>query len=232
MQKQYRRFNMDALLKYQDKTEFNTHDQHKKLGHQSSNVSYVVTFVSNNYGKRAIFTDLNGVTHKIESGITISEGGLLETNNQRVEVRASSGITFRLDKNSEFSIERTIAGVVPVYYGKVYIFGTSNNEFVDGGKYRTSCYNDIKRGINLLIMNICDNVDAYYGLDEETVIYEYDESGKKFPLFISGELTVTELKKDKNTYMRNRYSVVKQREMTDLEINKIYSYFVNPVNWR
>lgn len=223
---------MDALLKYQDKTEFNTHDQHKKLGHQSSNVSYVVTFVSNNYGKRAIFTDLNGVTHKIESGITISEGGLLETNNQRVEVRASSGITFRLDKNSEFSIERTIAGVVPVYYGKVYIFGTSNNEFVDGGKYRTSCYNDIKRGINLLIMNICDNVDAYYGLDEETVIYEYDESGKKFPLFISGELTVTELKKDKNTYMRNRYSVVKQREMTDLEINKIYSYFVNPVNWR
>lgn len=232
MQKQYRRFNMDALLKYQDKTEFNTHDQHKKLGHQSSNVSYVVTFVSNNYGKRAIFTDLNGVTHKIESGITISEGGLLETNNQRVEVRASSGITFRLDKNSEFSIERTIAGVVPVYYGKVYIFGTSNNEFVDGGKYRTSCYNDIKRGINLLIMNICDNVDAYYGLDEETVIYEYDESGKKFPLFISGELTVTELKKDKNTYMRNRYSVVKQREMTDLEINKIYSYFINPVNWR
>lgn len=223
---------MDALLKYQDKTEFNTHDQHRKLGHQSSNVSYVVTFVSNNYGKRAIFTDLNGVTHKIESGITISEGGLLETNNQRVEVRASSGITFRLDKNSEFSIERTIAGVVPVYYGKVYIFGTSNNEFVDGGKYRTSCYNDIKRGINLLIMNICDNVDAYYGLDEETVIYEYDESGKKFPLFISGELTVTELKKDKNTYMRNRYSVVKQREMTDLEINKIYSYFVNPVNWR
>ncbi|UWI43122.1 hypothetical protein [Lactobacillus paragasseri] len=223
---------MDALLKYQDKTEFNTHDQHKKLGHQSSNVSYVVTFVSNNYGKRAIFTDLNGVTHKIESGITISEGGLLETNNQRVEVRASSGITFRLDKNSEFSIERTIAGVVPVYYGKVYIFGTSNNEFVDGGKYRTSCYNDIKRGINLLIMNICDNVDAYYGLDEEAVIYEYDESGKKFPLFISGELTVTELKKDKNTYMRNRYSVVKQREMTDLEINKIYSYFVNPVNWR
>jgi hypothetical protein len=223
---------MDALLKYQDKTEFNTHDQHKKLGHQSSNVSYVVTFVSNNYGKRAIFTDLNGVTHKIESGITISEGGLLETNNQRVEVRASSGITFRLDKNSEFSIERTIAGVVPVYYGKVYIFGTSNNEFVDGGKYRTSCYNDIKRGINLLIMNICDNVDAYYGLDEETVIYEYDESGKKFPLFISGELTVTELKKDKNTYMRNRYSVVKQREMTDLEINKIYSYFINPVNWR
>ena len=223
---------MDALLKYQDKTEFNTPDQHKKLGHQSSNVSYVVTFVSNNYGKRAIFTDLNGVTHKIESGITISEGGLLETNNQRVEVRASSGITFRLDKNSEFSIERTIAGVVPVYYGKVYIFGTSNNEFVDGGKYRTSCYNDIKRGINLLIMNICDNVDAYYGLDEETVIYEYDESGKKFPLFISGELTVTELKKDKNTYMRNRYSVVKQREMTDLEINKIYSYFINPVNWR
>lgn len=81
-------------------------------------------------------------------------------------------------------------------------------------------------------MNVSDDVDAYYGLDEETVIYEYDESGKKFPLFISGELIVTELKKDKNTSMRNRYSVIKQREMTNLEINKIYSYFVNPVNWR
>ena len=56
--------------------------------------------------------------------------------------------------------------------------------------------------------------------------------GEKFPLFISGELIVTELKKDKNTPMRNRYSVIKQREMTNLEINKIYSYFVNPVNWR
>lgn len=223
---------MSLLLKYKDKTEFNTHDQHKKLGHQSSNVSYVVTFVSNNNGKEAIFTDLSGVVHKLRSGMAISEGGLLETNNQRLEIRASSGITFRLDKNSEFSIERTIAGVVPVYYGKAYIFGTSNNEFVDGGKYRTSCYNDIKPGINLLIMNVSDDVDAYYGLDEETVIYEYDESGKKFPLFISGELIVTELKKDKNTPMRNRYSVIKQREMTNLEINKIYSYFVNPVNWR
>lgn len=109
---------MSLLLKYQDKTEFNTHDQHKKLGHQSSNVSYIVTFVSNNYGKEAIFTDLNGVAHELKSGVAISEGGLLETNNQRIEIRASSGITFRLDKNSEFSIERTIAGVVPVYYGR------------------------------------------------------------------------------------------------------------------
>ena len=55
---------MSLLLKYKDKTEFNTHDQHKKLGYQSSNVSYVVTFVSNNYGKEAIFTDLSGVVHK------------------------------------------------------------------------------------------------------------------------------------------------------------------------
>ncbi len=46
---------MSLLLKYQDKTEFNTHDQHKKLGHQSSNVSYIVTFVSNNYGQRSNF---------------------------------------------------------------------------------------------------------------------------------------------------------------------------------
>lgn len=56
---------MSLLLKYKDKTEFNTHDQHKKLGHQSSNVSYVVTFVSNNNGKEAIFTDLSGVVHKL-----------------------------------------------------------------------------------------------------------------------------------------------------------------------
>ncbi len=46
---------MSLLLKYQDKTEFNTHDQYKKLGHQSSNVSYIVTFVSNNYGQRSNF---------------------------------------------------------------------------------------------------------------------------------------------------------------------------------
>ena len=90
---------MSLLLKYKDKTEFNTHDQHKKLGYQSSNVSYVVTFVSNNYGKEAIFTDLSGVVHKLRSGMAISEGGLLEPNNQRLEIRASSGITFRLDRS-------------------------------------------------------------------------------------------------------------------------------------
>lgn len=222
---------MDKLL-YQDKTVFNSHDGHLKLGTQHSLFSYVVTYISDSIGRDAIFKNINGDIYKVDMGASVSEGGILFTNDHRVEIKSSSGITYRLAENSEFSIERTVAGVVPVYYGKVYISGYTPNKFIDGGKYRTSCYNSTTRPLDLVIMNYSENVDIYYSLEYEAEVHEYDEKGERFNLFFSDKFTETKLETVAHKSMRDKYKVLCKRIMTNSEIERIYDYFVNPINWR
>lgn len=222
---------MSTKLTYTDQTIFNSHDTHQKLGIPNSNFNYRVTYISENEGQKPVFISNNTDETIVEIGASINEGGLLKTNSQKVEIRSNTGFIYRLAPKSEFSIENTIAGLVPVYYGTVYIFGLAKSEFINGGKYRTSCYTQT-RPTSLLISNIKNDIDVYYTLDYGTEIYEYDEMGRTFPIFSSESLSKTELRIDTSKNMRNRYEVIHHSALSNDEINKIFDYFVNPINWR
>lgn len=77
--------------------------------------SFRVTYVENStacilYGKGSYI---------LTAGTVIGANALLKTTNAKVEIVSTIGDIIRLDVNSEFCIEHTLEGSVPVYYGKV-----------------------------------------------------------------------------------------------------------------
>lgn len=222
---------MESQLKYMDGRSFGYHERNAKLGTINNTITpYLVTFISNNAGDKPIFEDLDGNKIEAKIGNVLDGMGILNTRDQRVELRSSDGMIFRLDKQSEFSIERTIEGIQPVYSGKVYLMSPST--FLKPpakGKYPSSCY---CFATNIFIEGLDNNRDAYYTLDFEALIYEYDEKGQKFSIFNQSPYTKTILKYRDNVPMRERYEVVEQRTLTNNEIDELVKKFTNPILWR
>lgn len=222
---------MDSQLKYMNGNSFGYHERNEKLGTiENMGTPYLVTFISDNAGSIPIFKDLNGNSTKVKVGNVLDGMGILNTRDQRVELRSPDGMIFRLGRQSEFSIERTVEGIQPVYSGKVYLMSPST--FLKPpakGKYPSSCY---CFATNLFIEGLGDNRDAYYTLDFDALIYEYDEKGQKFSIFNQNPYSKTILKYKDNVPMRERYEVVEQRNLSDDEINKLMNTFVNPTLWR
>lgn len=222
---------MKRQLKYMNGKNFGYHERNAKLGTVDNTIiPYLVTFISSNAGDSPIFEDLDGNKAEVKVGNVLDGMGILSTKDQRVELRSSDGMIFRLDRQSEFSIERTVEGIQPVYSGKVYLMSPST--FLKPpakGKYPSSCY---CFATNLFIEGLDNDRDAYYTLDFDALIYEYDEKGQKFSIFNQSPYTRTILKYKDNVPMRERYEVVEQRNLTDNEINKLMNTFVNPTLWR
>lgn len=189
---------------------------------------YSVTFVGNDYGERATVTFQNESTMQLKEGAILTSLCSIDTKDQRVEIESSDGIIFRLGTNSIFNIENTIEGVVPVYYGKVYVEVRNQTQNQPTHKYYTSCWAE---STTIFIDNVSDHEDCYYTLDFPAIIYEYDEKGKRFDIFSQPALSKTALTFDDSKLMRDRYTVKYQTKISQQEINYIISNFVNPNNW-
>src|SRR5574337_1077186 len=103
-------------MNYIDGKAIGSHEVYlNKLGSATLNATYRVTYVSQS------------------------------TNSSHVEIISSMNQLYRLGTESEFCIENTAEGMLPVVFGKVYRkFLRGIPEFISGGKYRTSCWNGME----------------------------------------------------------------------------------------
>lgn len=104
---------------YSDGTKVGQHEEHlRKVGRFSLENPYTVTFVSEK-DTVEFFNYETKESTVLNAGTILNTCGLLKTNSARVEIRNNEGDLYRLVDNSDFSIEYTIEGVKPVFYGNV-----------------------------------------------------------------------------------------------------------------
>lgn len=196
----------------------------------TANVAYRVTFVSETtkYGAEIISKD--GVYAPLVAGRVLEVNDKIVSLNSYLEIRDNNGLTFKLGPNSEFVLEPTFEGIIPVYWGEVYTTPQSNGLSIFAQqKYRTSCF--ISPMASVYMENIEKNFDGFYALSEDVLIYEYDEKGKRFPIVIipEGYVAVLEYKEDKA--MRERYIVSEISVIEDKKYDHITESFLNPRKW-
>ena len=214
------------MITYPNGKELGSHELHlKKLSQAALLRPYRVTFVSSSDIPATVQVDNEKII--LKSGMLIYENQLIETNSSRVELRSKAAM-YRLERNSEFCIENTAEGMLPVYYGHVYV---KPSPFYDNGKYRTSCYMP-DPSTDVLIMNVDDSEDVYYSLENEVKISEYDEEGRMFTITQMSPFTKLVLSFDATQMMRNKYKVSHTSSLTDKDIDEIYDLFIKPNRWR
>ncbi|MGV3489439.1 MAG: hypothetical protein ACO1OC_12775 [Tuberibacillus sp.] len=192
------------------------------------NTAYRVTFVSEKTGSGAEVNN-DGLYSPLVTGRVLDVHEKIVTLNSYVEIRDNNGMLFRLGPNSEFALEPTFSGIIPVYWGEVYVTPQNGLNIYAQQKYRTSCYFSPQA---LYMENLDKNLDGFYALSEDVIIYEYDEQGKRFPIVVvpEGSRAVLEYREDKP--MRERYVVSEVSEITDEQYDRITSKFLNPKAWR
>lgn len=216
-------------MNYIDGKAIGSHEVYlNKLGSATLNATYRVTYVSQSSNSAIVM--VNGELLDLKVGTIIYEGQLISTNSSHVEIISSMNQLYRLGTESEFCIENTAEGVLPVVFGKVYRkFLRGIPEFISGGKYRTSCWNGMEE---TAILNLDGTKDEYYSFENAVNIYEYDEAGRQFQIAHMEPFTKIILSFDESSKMRQRYKVSSVLEMTNREIDWIYNVFVKPINWR
>lgn len=199
-----------------------------KLGNATLNAIYRVTYVSQSDNPATVA--VNDELFNLKVGMLIYETQLINTHSSHVEIISSINQLYRLGTESEFCIENTAEGMIPVVFGKVYRkFLRSVPEFISGGKYRTSCWNGMEE---TAVLNLNEKEDEYYSFENSVNIYEYDESGRQFQIAHMEPFSKMNLSFDESHRMRERYNVSGISEMTNREIDWIYNTFVKPINWR
>lgn len=165
-------------------------------------------------------------TQKLEAGMILGSDALVDTNNSFVEISDSFDNIYRLAPESQFCLELTVKGIVPVHFGHVHII-PSQQTIEAGSKYRTSCWTGFAQ---VTIEIIANNLDAYYSYDKPVEVFEYDEFGNKFTLFTLEPYQKCILQ-DKGGQMRERYKVLELSDIESSEIFRVYETYCMPFNW-
>lgn len=106
-------------MNYIDGKAIGSHEVYlNKLGSATLNATYRVTYVSQSSNSATVM--VNGVLLDLKVGTIIYEGQLISTNSSHVEIISSMNQLYRLGTESEFCIENTAEGMLPVVFGKVY----------------------------------------------------------------------------------------------------------------
>lgn len=185
--------------------------------------TYRISYVEEN--QDAVIWDKDEFT-PLKNGMLIGENALIKTNNSRVSVESLNNEIYRMLPNSEFCLERTIRGVVPVYYGNIYV---STGDTIYGySKYRTSCWTG---KTHCTIESISNNSDVYYSYMEPVEIHEYDECGKAFVIVTLEPFQKCVLQYDFSKEMRERYIVAEKKDISSEDICELYQKYLAPVNW-
>lgn len=209
---------------YKNIDDIGNHERHyKKVGDfQKGHSPCIVRYVS---GNDATVKYQNEI-YSLEMGMIIGADALVDTNNSFVEITDSYENSYRLAPESQFCLELTIKGVVPVYFGHVHIL-PSQHKIHAGSKYRTSCW--MWHG-PVTIEIIANNIDTYYSYDKSVEIFEFDEFGNKFTLFTLEPFQKCILQ-DKGGNMRDRYHILEQSNIEKSEIIRLYETYCMPFNW-
>ena len=161
---------------------------------------------------------------------TISANTLMKASG-RIELRDNDGTIVRLGTGAEFEIKDSPFGNRPEYFGPVYISKKGGC-----GKYRTSCWlaaaNPLSERPDVFMKPSGQpDVDEFYAISGDVVIYEIDEESKTFTICTVHEgekaLITYDSKADK---MRNRYKA-KVFPYTDSEYDYVLKEFIDRRNW-
>jgi hypothetical protein len=158
-------------------------------------------------------------------------GGVLFKVTERVELRDDTGTIIRLDNGAEFEIKNSPLGYRPEYFGAVYISRQRT-----GGKYRTSCWlapaNPFSMQPDIFIKpsNLA-NVDEFYAISGDIVIYEFDEKLRTFTICTihEGEKALI-LFNSKAENIKNRYKA-NITQYSDSEYEYILKNFIDRRKW-
>lgn len=233
---------------YSDGTKVGQHEEHlRKVGRFSLENPYTVTFVSEK-DTVEFFNYETKESTVLNAGTILNTCGLLKTNSARVEIRNNEGDLYQLVDNSDFSIEYTIEGVKPVFYGNVLYasediitYSPEKNRAPikhgresrrgGGGKYRTSCYMfNFGKGI-VIIDSLSPNEDVYYNLSGPLAVYEYDETGKQFTIFTAEPFQKVRVQFDDSKNLRERYQILEKAQISSTRMNKLYQDFIYQNSW-
>ncbi|MEZ7637280.1 hypothetical protein O3614_00995 [Streptococcus parasanguinis] len=161
-------------------------------------------------------------------GMILGKNALVTTGNSKVEIMDSYENLFRLDNNSQFCLESTIKGVVPVYFGRVH-FEPSYLDIQAQHKYCTSCWTG--KSSSVTIEALSNDTDVYYSYERPLEVFEYDEFGQRFTLFHLDAFQKCTIK-HKEGSMRNRYEIVSISNCSKDEILRLYDQYKLPFNWK
>ena len=146
----------------------------------------------------------------LEVGMILGADALVDTNTSFIEITDSYENIYRLAPESQFCLEMTIKGVIPVHFGHVHII-PSYHTIEAGAKYRTSCYTALNQ---VTIEIVANNIDVYYSYDKPVEVFEFDEV------------------QDKGGNMRDRYHILEKSNLDNSEIIRLYETYCMPFNWR
>ena len=163
----------------------------------------------------------------LEVGMILGADALVDTNTSFIEITDSYENIYRLAPESQFCLEMTIKGVIPVHFGHVHII-PSYHTIEAGAKYRTSCYTALNQ---VTIEIVANNIDVYYSYDKPVEVFEFDEVGNKFTLFTLSPYQKC-LLQDKSGNMRDRYHILEKSNLDNSEIIRLYETYCMPFNWR
>lgn len=210
---------------YSSVKEIGTHENHyTKIGNFSS--LNRVAIVRSVKGTDAVVS-YESEEFELSQGMILGENALVDTNNSLVEISDSYGNLYRLGKESQFCIEMTIQGLIPVYFGQVH-FEPLNFAIEAQHKYRTSCFT--RNNVPLTVEAIAPNIDVYYSYDQPVEVFEYDESGRRFSIVQLDAFQSCTLQ-NKEGKMRDRYVVIEKNEIVDSELRRLYETYKMPFNW-
>ncbi|HEL2468079.1 hypothetical protein [Streptococcus suis] len=210
---------------YTSLDDIGNHERHyTKLGDfQKANKPCIVRYVSSSDATVRYHDEV----YSLEAGMILGADALVDTNNSFVEITDSYENIYRLAPESQFCLEMTVKGVIPVHFGHVHVI-PSYQTIEAGGKYRTSCYT----GRNQVTIEIvANNIDVYYSYDKPVEVFEFDELGNKFTLFTLAPYQKCVLQ-DQGGSMRDRYHVLEQSNLENSEVTRLYETYCMPFNWR
>lgn len=173
---------------------------------------------------RITYTDAAAVAGdpSLKIGNLITEGLKIQSAG-KVELRDNSGQTVRLGKDGEFSIEESLLGKRPEYYGESVII----NKGFSCGKYRTSCWMVPlmpEETADMLIRPVPgESADEYQLFRGSIAITEFDESGRSYGIAFVSEGEKLVLGYDDEKRGRDRYYIISTGTLSKDD----YSYFVN-----
>ncbi len=170
---------------------------------------------------------------------SIGQNILLTKNNAltgKAEIREFNGTIYRLGDSCTLEIKDSPAGERPIFGGgEIIVMGKGRNEC---GKSRTSCWitpayhSSEKADFFIKPKEGAGNIDIFYALKGDILIYEFDNKNHTFPITVITEGKKAEITFDANQpNIRNRYSAI-SLDIADSEYDYILSNYIDPRKWR
>ena len=202
---------------------------------------YKVTKIIHNSSNPTILS--NKQSKNLSIGDVLTFGSKIETHDSFVELRDREGFVLRLGPKSDVAYELPYlfgsnrnqpseSGIL-VFFGEIYKYRkytpTKILGCAGGAKYRTSCWACIE---SLYAENLDEHRDAFYAVDGDINVWEWDEIGNSFDIVTIPDGYKAILHYDDSRTMRDRYTVEQVLKITDIEWDRIVDRFLNPKNWQ